>query len=533
MNVYFVGVLISFAVYLAVGVAVGRKVKDVDDYYVAGRSAPVVLIVGSLVASYMSTGAFLGDVGEMYNGLFMPIIILATMQVVGYVYGAAFFGRYLRRSESRTIPEFFGKRFASRRMQRLAGITTIVAVVAYMLSVMQGITTLMSAVTGLDYQACVVLAWLSFAVFTVVSGSKGVLITDTIMFGVFTASAVVAVPIIADAAGGWFPAIRELAVFEANPGIIDWTGSLGYLYDTGAENMIWALLYGLVWMFVIMVSPWQSSRYLMAKDEHTVIRSSIWAAIGICGLQVLLGFCAVFIALINPGLDGPQAMIWASMNVLPTALGVILLTGILAAGISSASTFLSLIGFSVTNDLFELKDDSKRLKWSRVAMVASSFVVLALAYFNPPAIFWIMYFGSSLLASSWGLVALASVWSKRLTENGAFWGMLLGFLGCAIAKAYVQLSGVTLPVFMDPFAIGLVCCALGMIGGSLVTKRTEEEEIYLKKLHVLPASEQDEKAIKITKRTWVYCVGFGVVFAILMVTCYSVPYLQGVGVLPV
>ena len=36
---------------------------------------------------------------------------------------------------------------------------------------------------------------------------------------------------------------------------------------------------------------------------------------------------------------------------LPSALGVLLLTGIAAAGISSASTFLSLIGFSLVNDI--------------------------------------------------------------------------------------------------------------------------------------------------------------------------------------
>jgi len=66
-----------------------------------------------MIASYASTGMFMGDAGEYYNGLFSPMIILCVMQVVGYLFGAVFLGRYLRRSEVYTIPEFFGRRFCS------------------------------------------------------------------------------------------------------------------------------------------------------------------------------------------------------------------------------------------------------------------------------------------------------------------------------------------------------------------------------------------------------------------------------------
>ena len=44
-------------------------------------------------------------------------------------------------------------------------------------------------------------------------------------------------------------------------------------------------------------------------------------------------------------------MIWVSMNLLPTVVGAILICGVLAAGLSSASTFLSLVGFSVSHDI--------------------------------------------------------------------------------------------------------------------------------------------------------------------------------------
>ncbi len=53
------GVLGSFALYLVVGVVVGRRVKNRSDYYVAGRNAPTLLVAGTLVASFLSTVSFM------------------------------------------------------------------------------------------------------------------------------------------------------------------------------------------------------------------------------------------------------------------------------------------------------------------------------------------------------------------------------------------------------------------------------------------------------------------------------------------
>jgi len=63
MNVYAFGLLVSVLAYLAVGNYAGRKVKHLEDYFVAGRQAPTLLIVGTLVASLMSTNAFMGEAG--------------------------------------------------------------------------------------------------------------------------------------------------------------------------------------------------------------------------------------------------------------------------------------------------------------------------------------------------------------------------------------------------------------------------------------------------------------------------------------
>lgn len=202
MNVYFLGMCISMVIYVLIGIFVSRGVKDANDYYVAGRRAPVLLIAGSLIASYTSTGMFMGDAAQCYEGAFASIILFAGMQSAGYIIGGVFFGRYLRRSGVMTIPEFFGKRFDSVNMRRLAAVTAITMMAVYLLSVIQGIGTLMNAVTGVSYNTCIIIALVVFTVITVIAGSIGVLITDTLMAALFTAALIISAVVICGRLGG-------------------------------------------------------------------------------------------------------------------------------------------------------------------------------------------------------------------------------------------------------------------------------------------------------------------------------------------
>ncbi len=527
MNIYFYGMCISMTIYIIIGIVVSRKVRDANDFYVAGRNAPVLLIAGSMIASYTSTGMFMGDAAQCYDGAFSSIIIFAGMQSAGYIIGAVFFGRYLRRSDIMTIPAFFGKRFCSGRMKTLAAITAIITMTVYLLSVMQGIGTLMSVVTGVNYNVCIILALIVFAFISILSGSRGVLITDTLMAAVFTFALIFSVLMISNNAGGWFDGIRQLVSDSATSSILSWGGRPGPLYDTGVENVIWGLTYGIVWMSVCMVGPWQSSRYLMAKNEHTVIKSSFFSALGVFMLEFMVGMAAVMINIVNPGMeDSSQVMIWAAMNMMPKLLGVILLTGVLSAGISSATTFLSLIGASVANDLITSKKMNS-VSVGRIAMIIASVIVLLVAIFNPPAIFWIMFLGGAIVASSWMPVAVASVFSKRLTKTGAFSGMLVGFIACFALRLYASLFHVSLPVYLDPSLVGIICNVIAMIVGSLLTQVTEEEVKAREALFVIPDSEKDPQEIRKTLRYSRISVLVGVMVMLVLLILWVLPYSQG------
>lgn len=525
MNIYFTGMCIAMLIFLGISWLISKRVKNAEDFYVAGRKAPLILIAGSMIASYTSTGMFMGDAAEAYEGALSAMIVFAGMQSAGYILGAVFFGRYLRRSGAMTIPEFFGKRFCSPKMRTLSAVTAIIMMSVYLLSVIQGVGTLMNVVTGISYQACIVIAMVVFTFISVVSGSRGVLITDTLMAGLFTVSMLVSVIFIAGRAGGWFSAITALAESPDTRALLTWEGRPGALYETGADNMIWGVSYGIVWCSVCAVGPWQSSRYLMAKDEHTVVRSAPIAALGVFVLEFFVCMTAAIINVLNPELaQSSHVWIWAAMNAVPTLLGVILMTGVLSAGISSATTFLSLIGASAANDLAATKGD-KSIRIGRLVMIVVSLIVLVCAIVNPPAIFVIMFLGGAAAASSWMPVAVGCIFSRRMTKTGAFCGMLSGMIGCLAANLAKSVGGVNLPSYLDPAIIGILCNIIAIIVGSALTRLTDEEKQAREKLFVLPEGECNPGAVGKTMRWSLFGIMVGILMTMLMLFFWVIPLL--------
>ncbi len=529
-NFYLIGVLVTFVLYIFVSFLISRKFKSANDFFVAGRNAPTMLITGSLVASFIGVGLFMGDVGESYSGFFAPIIVAVGVLSVGYVIGSVFFGRYLRRSNSSTIPEYFEKRFDSKALKNLATITGTFIMLVYTLSCVQGIGTLMTAITNLDYNTCIIISVTVFTLITIFSGAKGVLITDTIMFAVFSIATIIGAVLIAKSAGGWIPTVESMANYKEIPNILAGSGNLDYFYPTGKDNMIWAVGYGIAWMAVLMVAPWQSSRYLMAKNEHAVVRSGIIASASVFIIEFLMCMAGVFTNKINPNLENPSsALIWASMNIMPSILGVIVLSGVLASAISSATTFLSLIGSNITKDVMNVKTEKKQLLYGRIIILIVAVFICLLCIFQPPQIFWITYLGATIVACSWLPVSLASVWSKRVTKFGGFISMLSGCLLSAIMKIYVSVKSITMPIYLDPFFIGIAVSILTLIIGSAFTKVTDKEKEEREKLFIVPEGEDNPKEIKKTKLMLFLTIPLGLIVTILLLFLWVIPYLNGLG----
>lgn len=534
MDIYTATIVASLIVYIAVGNYAGRRVKKLDDYFVAGRRAPTLLIVGTLVASLISTNAFLGETGFVYEGQAGPYLLWPGIAASFYVYGALFFGRYLRRSRAITVADYFGQRFNSQRVQTAAGLTIIFGLGGYLLATTQGAAYLLTQVVDLSYNQALVISWVSYTAFTMYSGSRGVILTDTMMFLLFSGVALAALLFLINDSGGMATAIYDLVRLQEKPELMSWTGIVGddSPFSSDLHFALWYVTILLAWGMVYAVSPWQSSRYLIARDEHVVLRAACVAAIALALLEITLYLAGAVINLTDTGISPPhEVMIHAAKNLLPALMGALLLAGIMAAALSSASTFLSLVGFSVSNDLFahESVDEQRMLRLSRITMLGIGVLALMIAFVIPVDLFWLVYFVGTLFASSWGPVALMSVWSRRITADAAFWGIISGFLFNAGPKALQTLGWITLPIWLDPILLGGLVSLVVVLVVSRLGEVSRNERVYRMRLHRIPESELDPGKTRLTRKYPLVMVAYATVFYAIFMAWYIRPYQQASG----
>ena len=258
MDLFAATTLISMLIFFAIGNFAGRDVKKLDDYFVAGRRAPTLLILGTLVASVFSSTIFLGEAGFTYAGQMGPYLLFPGIAATGYVYGALLFGRYLRRSRAPTVADYFGQRFNSHRVQQIAGAIIIAALGVYLLVVTQGAALLLTDLLSLSYTTCLIVVWLTYTIFTIYSGSKGVILTDTLMFLLFAIATIAFSFVVIGDLGGVAASIENLARLQEKPDIASWHGVVGpgTEWAKPIDYLIWAVTIDAAWSVVYAVSPW-------------------------------------------------------------------------------------------------------------------------------------------------------------------------------------------------------------------------------------------------------------------------------------
>ena len=269
----------------------------------------------------------------------------------------------------------------------------------------------------------------------------------------------------------------------------------------------------------------------MAKSEHVTFRAGAIAAACTVIFLMYLNLQSVTVLNLNPGMEDPQrVLIWAAFHVMTKLVGTLMLAGIMAAGLSSASTFLSVIGFSITSDIVfvEFKSEKQQLFVSRVIMLILGAISLLLAYTGIGSVRIVTYFASTIIAASWGVSAIGSVVSKKLSATGARWSMIAGFVGFIVTKClvgfHVGLFATVFINFLDPFFIGIYLSLFFAILGSKLHPVTEEEKAYREKLLILPESEKVIKDYKIDKVFGYLLIAAGIAVTLFLLFGWALPY---------
>ncbi|MBN1242717.1 MAG: hypothetical protein JXA15_08425 [Spirochaetales bacterium] len=393
------------AVLIGIALASLKYSHSIENFLVAGRKQRKLFVVASMLASTIGGGITIGTVSKAVNMGFPAFWFVAAGGIAHFLQGI-FLSRKVRESEALTMPDLAGG-FLGPRNRLLVSVIIVITWTGLAAAQFVAAAKVITTLTGLGHQDAVAIAAGFLIIYTLIGGQKSVLRTDLFQFGLL------ALALIASLA--WLflarppaPGALEIELFNASFQPLD---LVYYVVVVGGSYLI---------------CPMMFSRVLSSDSPANARRSSFISGAGMFVFAFAITFVGLWArasGLEAGGLDPLNAI---AANVLPSALGVALVMGLLAAILSTGDTVLMTAASVFEHDV--LKRD--RVGGVRFWIVAVGFVAAFVALFSTDIIGLILKTYNGYTAGIVPVLFVALVVGKGRKMNPA-----LAFAGIAIGYA--------------------------------------------------------------------------------------------------
>jgi Na+/proline symporter len=475
----FIGTLVF---YLIFGSWLGKYTKSLEDYYVAGRKMPALVIAATFMASWTSAAGLSGVAGCAWAwGL------SGALWFYGSYFGVAviliWIALPMRRGMFLTATDFFQLRFGgSQRLRMVAVIAMVFGMAAYYVGQLVAMGRIMETVVGVPYAYVVWGIVAVLAIYIYFSGMMGVAITDVVMFATILCVAI-AFPVMFYKYGGWQGLFHTIP--QIKPGIWRLSGTEGAL----GPNLHYWIGAAIGYLALTTTSPHLLTRAFTAKDEKSLIHGLTW---GFVALAIVLPLWFIAVVFMNMEVSSFGGVIkkvdhvvpYMINNLLPVWLSCIILAGIMAAGISTANVIITVLSQSVVRDIWQIlwhKDSAnisneKVFKYTRIWVLILSALLGYIAVVMPSGSAFVIAWGAAIFAMTYLPVIMIGLYWDRVTEKAAFYGMLSGlilFLTLSIASLD---KAIEKAIYLSPTLWSTLYSFIFIIVVSYLTKKTPGEE---------------------------------------------------------
>ena len=473
---------IGFGVYLLVILVVGlltaRLNKTLPDFLLAGRRLGPWVVAFSERASGESGWMLLGLTGLAYaTGLgdpsgtkLEPALWTGLGGIAGIALSWYLVAQRLRVESERlgalTLPRFMELRFRKHDPTIRLVATAIIAFsfTFYIAAQFDAVGKSLEQTFGWPHFSGVMVGAAIIVFYTMMGGFFAVAWTDFFQ-GWVMLLALVLLPLVALGEVGGFSGLAE-RIGAIDPRLLTPSGG-----RTG-----WNLVAGIAGGFGVglgyMGQPHLHMRYMSIRspDDIPTARSIalVWAVVSYSG-AVLMGLVAL--AYFGAGyFADPEMMMPAlALSIFPAWFAGILISGALAAMMSTADSQLLVTTSAVSEDVYhQIVDpaaDQKRLVLvSRIATLVIGGAAIALAQL-PHSVFDKVLFAWGGLGAAFGPALVLSLWWPGTTRNGVLAGMLAGFF-TVIIWDNMPWGGV-----LYSLVPGFIVALLVVVGVSLVENR--------------------------------------------------------------
>ncbi|MCR4839967.1 MAG: sodium:solute symporter [Lachnospiraceae bacterium] len=499
-----------FALMIGVGMYSRRHATDVNGFVLGGRSVGPWLTAFAFGTSYFSAVIFVGYAGQFgWNFGMSSTWIGLGNAFIGSLLAWSILGRRTRvmtqHIDSKTMPDFFAKRFKSTALSVIASFIVFVFLIPYTASLYNGLSALFGiAFPKVPYWVIIIVMAILTGIYVIFGGYMATAINDFIQ-GIIMLVGIVAVifAVFADN-GGFSLTIEALSrVPSANKAMMG-----AYTSFFGPDPL--ALLFVVIltslgtWGLPQMVGKFYAIRSEESIKQGTII-STFFAIVVAGGCYFLGGFARLYSDKITYQSDGMtplfDTIIPSMVKQLPGVIVSLVIVLVLAASMSTLSSLVLTSASTLTLDVIipsldknkeEKSSEKKTVTILRIFIVFFIIISAAIALIKDshPEFTFI----AQMMGVSWGALAgaflapfLYGLYLKSTTKAAVAVSFICG-CGIEILQLYISLSGNNFfaegsalnYIFTSSVRSGAVAMILGLIVVpivSLITPKLPKEDV--------------------------------------------------------
>jgi Na+/proline symporter len=485
MSLLYVVVLVAIVVAL-LSVAAYRtsQVKTKADYLVAGRSLPAVVLVLTLLTSWIGAGSLFAGAENAYKNGFA-----ALWQPAGGWLGLLliyFIAPRARRFAQFTLPDLLEARYnqTARVLGTIAIVFAYVGITSYQFKGGGDVLHLIfPGVVTPELGTFIIAAFV--IVTTAMAGMSSVAYMDVAIGSLVTVICIVAAPYLFLHAGGW-AGLRTVLPPQYFEVLGNYRMSADHVRQSVGMGLIRALEFLVPTLLLMLGNQVMYQKFFSARTEKDARLSVIGWTLGTLVLETLIVAIAVFGRALYPtgevALHPREIIPYTARHGLPAVMGALLLGAVFAKVISTASNYLFSPATNLVNDVFVRyiapgASNKRVLIVSRLAVVLLGCWALYQAVYAESILAKMLY-AYTIYSAALTPVVLAAFYSKRVTAWGAVAAIATGTL-VTLAWDIPGVKGFFPPILAARDAIfpALFAAVGAMVLVSLLTPKPAQEQL--------------------------------------------------------
>lgn len=473
--------LITFLFYIVAMVIIGlmayRATTNFSDYILGGRRLGSFVTALSAGASDMSGWLLMGLPGAIYLSGLSEIWIAIGLIIGAWLNWLLVAGRLRVHTEVQynalTLPDYFSNRFNDQKkvLRIVSAFIILIFFAIYCASGMVAGARLFESMFDMPYSTALWISAIATISYVFIGGFLAVSWTDTIQAGLMI-FALLLTPVMVLLSFSDMTQVT-LALEAARPQATNVIGDLSTV----------AIISLLAWGLGYFGQPHILVRFMAVDSVKSIPNARrigmTWMILCLGG-AVAAGFYGIaffqqnteFASIVN---NNPETVFMELTKILfnPWIAGIIL-AAILAAVMSTLSCQLLVCSSTLTEDFYKsfLRKNAtqKELVWvGRFMVLAIALLAIGLASNPESKVLGLVAYAWAGFGAAFGPLILLSLFWKRMTLNGALFGMIVGAVVVIVWKNFWSDTG------LYEIIPGFICSALTIIIVSLLGKAPKEE----------------------------------------------------------